>query len=44
MTEQERQADKNARPWKGRIEVLLLVIGGLLLMVPTLAIFVSSGS
>ena len=43
MTEQEGRTDKNARPWKGRIEVLLLIIGGLLLMVPTIAIFMSSG-
>ena len=27
--------------WRGRIEVLLLVAGGLILLVPTLAIFLA---
>ena len=29
--------------WRGRIAVLLLVIGGLVLLMPTLAIFLAGG-
>lgn len=29
--------------WRGRIEVLLLVVGGLVLLIPTLAIFLAGG-
>ena len=33
---------KGERPkWRGRIEVLLLVAGGLILLIPTLAIFLA---
>ena len=29
--------------WRGRIEVLLLGVGGLVLLIPTLAIFLAGG-
>ena len=29
--------------WRGRVEVLLLVAGGLVLLIPTLAIFLAGG-
>jgi len=29
--------------WRGRIEVLLLVAGGLVLLIPTLAVFLAGG-
>jgi len=35
--------DPDVQPpkWRGRIEVLLLVAGGLILLIPTLAIFLA---
>ena len=31
------------KKWRGRIEVLLLVAGGLVLLIPTLVIFLAGG-
>lgn len=35
--------DEEPPKWRGRIEVLLLVAGGLVLLIPTLAIFLAGG-
>ena len=36
----DKSTGQNAK-WRGRIEVLLLVAGGLVLLIPTLAIFLA---
>ncbi len=35
--------DDEPPKWRGRLEVLLLVAGGLVLLIPTLAIFFAGG-
>ena len=35
--------DNEPPKWRGRVEVLLLVAGGLVLLIPTLAIFLAGG-
>ncbi len=35
--------DDEPPKWRGRVEVLLLIVGGLVLLIPTLAIFLAGG-
>ncbi len=35
--------DDEPPKWRGRVEALLLVAGGLVLLIPTLAIFLAGG-
>ena len=42
----DRSSDKTKREpsrWRGRTEVLLLVLGGLILLIPTVAILLTAG-
>ena len=41
MSNGPENPDGDRPKWRGRIEVLLLVAGGLVLLVPTLAIFLA---
>ena len=39
MSKAPENPDGDRPKWRGRLEVLLLVAGGLILLIPTLAIF-----
>ena len=41
MSNDPENTDGDRPKWRGRIEVLLLVAGGLVLLIPTLAIFLA---
>jgi len=41
MSNGPEDTDGEPPKWRGRIEVLLLVAGGLILLIPTLAIFLA---
>ncbi|MEK9656279.1 MAG: hypothetical protein VW806_09465 [Halieaceae bacterium] len=44
MTDNASHEPNNEQPkWRGRLEVLLLIAGGLVLLIPTLAIFFAGG-
>ena len=43
MDPSSNSPDDEPPKWRGRIEVLLLVAGGLVLLIPTLAIFLAGG-
>ena len=41
MSNDPENPDDERPKWRGRIEVLLLVAGGLILLIPTLAVFLA---
>jgi len=41
MDDADQQSAKQRSKWRGRVEVMLLVAGGLILLVPTLAVFLA---
>ena len=41
MDDADQQSPKQHSKWRGRVEVMLLVAGGLILLVPTLAVFLA---
>ena len=44
MDEADQQSSGRRSKWRGRIEVLLLVVGGLILLIPTLAVFLAGAN
>lgn len=44
MDEADQQSSGGRPKWRGRIEVLLLVAGGLILLIPTLAVFLAGAN
>lgn len=44
MDEADEQSSGRRPKWRGRIEVLLLVAGGLILLIPTLAVFLAGAN
>ncbi|MDG1931909.1 MAG: hypothetical protein P8I86_05045 [Luminiphilus sp.] len=43
MNSSPEKPEENRSKWRSRVEALLLVAGGLLLLIPTLAIFLAGG-
>ncbi len=43
MNSSPETPEENRPKWRSRVEALLLVAGGLLLLIPTLAIFLAGG-
>jgi len=41
MDDADQQSPEQRPKWRGRVEILLLVAGGLILLVPTLAVFLA---
>ena len=41
MSDAAEKRDGSRPKWRGRMEVLLLVVGGLILLIPTLAVFLA---
>ena len=44
MSQSPDEQNEARSRWRGRVEVLLLVAGGLILLIPTLAIFLAGAA
>ncbi len=42
MDESDQQSSGQRAKWRGRIEVSVLIVGGLILLIPTLAVLIAS--
>ena len=42
MDESDQQSSGQRAKWRGRIEVSVLIVGGLILLIPTLAVLMAS--